>query len=309
MAKSTFSNTRLAGLYFALQSLAVLGWWWALREFEEFRKLFLASGTPERDLMAFFLPDLVLVAAGSLLAAILFFAGARWVMPVAWLLAGGLGYATLYCVSLAWMSDSAWWSVALMTPAAFFSTLFAVDLSHPIVPLFRLSRSSQSAWNVFKTFCQIVLFWSFFLGLLPLTIRAVEGRLGLPQLEFPFQVELALALFGTFSLLGAWSGWSIARHGLGTPLPLDTANRLVVSGPYAHIRNPMIVAGLGQGLAVGLGLGSPLVLAYLVAGGLIWQFLVRPSEEADLSRRFGESYQQYRQRVPCWFPSRRQRQR
>ena len=50
----------------------------------------------------------------------------------------------------------------------------------------------------------------------------------------------------------------------------------------------MAMTGAGQAASVGLMLGSLGVLAYAVLGGLVWNFALRPREEADLERCFGE---------------------
>ena len=78
---------------------------------------------------------------------------------------------------------------------------------------------------------------------------------------------------------------------------------MVVTGPYRYVRNPMAVAGLTQGVAVGLWLGSPAVVLYALAGGPLWNTFVRPWEEEDLVTRFGEPYRRYRERVRCWIPT------
>lgn len=91
--------------------------------------------------------------------------------------------------------------------------------------------------------------------------------------------------------------------GAGTPLPSAMANRLVIAGPYRWIRNPMAVAGIVQGAAVGFVLQSWLVVNYAVLGSLVWNYAVRPLEEADLAERFGEEFQQYREKVKCWIPT------
>ncbi len=49
-------------------------------------------------------------------------------------------------------------------------------------------------------------------------------------------------------------------------------------------------------------LGSWLVVAYAVIGSLLWNYAVRPHEEADLERRFGTEFQRYRDSVRCWIP-------
>lgn len=112
------------------------------------------------------------------------------------------------------------------------------------------------------------------------------------------------AVFAMGGVLGLVSASIMALHGRGTPLPLDPASRLVVRGPYAHVRNPMAIGGLAQGVGIGLVFGSWGVLVYVATGALLWQMFVRRWEEADLLKRFGEPYARYRVEVPCWRPKR-----
>ena len=170
--------------------------------------------------------------------------------------------------------------------------------------LFRVARPAPTAWNVLKTAVQATFFWLLFLGVVPLGIRVVEVSLGLGawRLPHPAIVAAGIALLVVASALNLWAAQAMAVHGHGTPLPLDAARVLVVRGPYRVVRNPMAIAGIAQGVGVGIVLGSPLVVAYAVAGALFWQFLVRPREEADLARRFGEPYARYRSAVRCWIP-------
>lgn len=80
-------------------------------------------------------------------------------------------------------------------------------------------------------------------------------------------------------------------------LPLDQTNKLVVSGPYAYVCNPMAIAGIGQGIAISVIFQSIPVFAYSLLGALLWHLVVRPFEERDMSRRFGQSYLNYRLRA------------
>src|SRR6185503_6520605 len=168
--------------------------------------------------------------------------------------------------------------------------------------IFRRASASTPTLHVLATLGQIAVFWTFFLGLVPLAILVVESRLGWPAYSFAGQKALAAFLFLLFSALGLASGVTMASRGIGTPLPFAAPNRLVVGGPYAYLRNPMVVAGLGQGMAVGMWLGSGAVLGYVSVGGLIWNFLVRPAEERDLLETFGDSYRLYCRQVQCWIP-------
>lgn len=164
----------------------------------------------------------------------------------------------------------------------------------------RESRSSSSVVNLVKTLIQVALFWGFFLWLLPSLILRVEDLLGLPS--FSGNGFLGWTLFGLLSAIGLSSGVIFALWGKGTPLPLDTATQLVVRGPYRFVRNPMAVAGIGQGISVGIVYGSPWVILYSLAGAVLWHIFARPWEEQDLELRFGEPYSSYRKAVPLWVP-------
>ena len=169
---------------------------------------------------------------------------------------------------------------------------------------FRRARPGPPSWNLAKTITQIVVFWGVFLFIIPPSLVALAARAGIPATPFLAGRVLAVFLFASASALGLWSALTIAMEGEGTPLPLDSPRRLVSTGPYAWVRNPMAIAGLAQGIAVALWHGSPVVAAYVIAGGLLWHVFVRPLEEADLARTFGEAFVQYRQGVPLWLPRR-----
>ena len=168
---------------------------------------------------------------------------------------------------------------------------------------FRQASPTAARWLVLRTGAQIIVFWGLFLFVIPPLIAGIDPTVSAATTFGPTRI-LALALFVSASSLGLASALAMVRRGQGTPLPMDGARCLVVTGPYAWVRNPMAVAGLSQGSAVALWLGSPLVLVYVLAGGLAWHRLVRPVEEAYLAATFGDAYRSYRARVPLWVPRR-----
>ncbi len=293
---------RIVAAYFALQGLAIVAWWGLLTTQPEWIEPFLAHGTPPRDLFAFRLPDVILLAFGSLVGSVLIFLHSRWAGFIVNLVGGGLAYATLYCVALARASDSAWASVAWMAPAATASLLGAgvLALASGAIAI-RVTRSEGIARQVAKSALQIAVVWGLALALLPSTIVLLERRLDLPGFEFPGQRLFAVLLFAVASAFGLWGTSHMNRYGRGTPLPFDTAPRLVLSGPYARIRNPMALGGWMQASAVALLLGSWAVLVYAAFGAVAWNYLARPFEESDLARRFSADYERYRDAVPCWW--------
>jgi protein-S-isoprenylcysteine O-methyltransferase Ste14 len=70
---------------------------------------------------------------------------------------------------------------------------------------------------------------------------------------------------------------------------------------------PVAICGVGQTVGVALLLGRPLYYLVPPAGALLWQFVIRPSEERFLAQRFGAEYAGYRRTVPLWIPRRPRR--
>jgi protein-S-isoprenylcysteine O-methyltransferase Ste14 len=173
--------------------------------------------------------------------------------------------------------------------------------------LFRPAPSRSRARNLLWTAAQCVVVWGLTLVVLPLLLVELERSVGIPGFRFTGQRRLAATLFIGASVLNLTTGAFLATIGRGTPLPLASPQQLVLSGPYRFLRNPMALAGILQGAAVAIGLGSWTVLLYSAAGGVFWHVALRPAEERDLIARFGESYEAYRRGVPLWCPRPRSR--
>ena len=168
--------------------------------------------------------------------------------------------------------------------------------------IFRPAAPASAEHNVLKTAAQCAVIWSITLAILPAIIVRGELAFGIPGFDFFGRSVIGPLLFLAFSALNLRAGIILSTLGLGTPLPLDCPRELVVSGPYAHVRNPMAIAGLGQGFSIALWLGSWGVLAYVIAGTAAWQWGARPAEERDMEARFGDSYRAYLAAVRCWVP-------
>ena len=168
--------------------------------------------------------------------------------------------------------------------------------------VFEPAAERSTAANLARTCGQTVVFWIVFIGLAPWLIQRVEHMLGVPTFTFTGQELAALVIAVVGATFNLWSGLTLAVIGRGTPFPTQTARELVVVGPYRFLRNPMAFGGLAVGFAVGLSIGSWGILAYAVAGGVIWHLTARPMEERDLAGRFGASYDHYRANVRCWVP-------
>ena len=92
------------------------------------------------------------------------------------------------------------------------------------------------------------------------------------------------------------------RDGLGTPAPVAPTERLVVSGAYRYVRNPMYLAVIGAIVGQALLLWQTVLLGYGALVAFLMASFVRLYEEPVLQQRFGEAYEAYRRAVPGWLP-------
>jgi protein-S-isoprenylcysteine O-methyltransferase Ste14 len=90
--------------------------------------------------------------------------------------------------------------------------------------------------------------------------------------------------------------------GGGTPVPLDPPTRLVATGPYAYIANPMQLGATVILAAWGMLIGSLAVVAAAGMAALFSAGYAAWSEDADLTRRYGERWSDYRSHVRVWLP-------
>jgi protein-S-isoprenylcysteine O-methyltransferase Ste14 len=116
-----------------------------------------------------------------------------------------------------------------------------------------------------------------------------------------------LLAFGIFLLclglgLAAWTMHLFHHVGKGTAAPWDPPQRLVVTGPYRHMRNPMLTSVFIMQAAEALLLNSweisGLLAVFLLGNMLYFPFV----EEKSLERRFGDAYLEYKRNVPRWLP-------
>lgn len=100
-----------------------------------------------------------------------------------------------------------------------------------------------------------------------------------------------------FSCLDAFS-----RCGRGTPFPLDAPSRLVQTGPFAVVRNPIMAAEMAIIWGEALYVACTGIIVYAAAMTVAAHLLVAYVEEPELRTRFGSEYADYAARVPRWVP-------
>src|SRR5689334_17227248 len=121
-----------------------------------------------------------------------------------------------------------------------------------------------------------------------------------------FGVDLTRILGGILIIVGVPgvvdSFARFALEGLGTPAPIAPPQKLVVTGLYRYVRNPMYVAVVAVILGQGILFGDSRLLIY---GGVMWlafHAFVLAYEEPVLAESFGAQYEDFRANVPRWIP-------
>ncbi|MFQ6111309.1 MAG: methyltransferase family protein [Nitrospinota bacterium] len=138
--------------------------------------------------------------------------------------------------------------------------------------------------------------------LFPYLAAKIGRELSLPSLGLGALSHLGLIFFIPGTLLGLWCmGLLTPREG-GTPAPYFPPRKLVLSGPYLYVRNPMILGNLTTILGEALYFDSLSILLYLIILWPIAHLFVLGVEEPQLRARFGQDYLHYAEVTPRWLP-------
>jgi protein-S-isoprenylcysteine O-methyltransferase Ste14 len=116
------------------------------------------------------------------------------------------------------------------------------------------------------------------------------------------QVVLGVAFSGFGLFMITWTITLFRRKGKGSLAPWNPTRKLVVEGPYAHTRNPMITGVFCLLLGEAILCGSAAIMAWALLFFIINTLYFKLSEEPGLLERFGEDYREYRANVPMWLP-------
>jgi protein-S-isoprenylcysteine O-methyltransferase Ste14 len=151
---------------------------------------------------------------------------------------------------------------------------------------------------------------AFAIVILPVTMTVLIPRwiirgnaIALPDgpLEILSVVAGAL-LFCAGLLLFITTVFLFATRGRGTLAPWDPPSRLVVTGPYRYVRNPMIVGVIFIIIAQSLVFRSLALAEWAGIFFLINAIYFPLLEEPQLENRFGEEYRQYKRHVRRFIP-------
>jgi protein-S-isoprenylcysteine O-methyltransferase Ste14 len=124
--------------------------------------------------------------------------------------------------------------------------------------------------------------------------------LGLPYDAIAVCIGLVIIIAGLYLLVSTILLFK--NIGKGTLAPWAPPEKLVVTGPYRHVRNPMITGVLIVLVGEAIVFGSAALSICFVLFFIINHIYFIYSEEPGLVKRFGNEYIRYMKNVPRWFP-------
>jgi protein-S-isoprenylcysteine O-methyltransferase Ste14 len=161
------------------------------------------------------------------------------------------------------------------------------------------ARKSENLLALFGTIIFLFL-------LLPIFLIWIPNRiLSSPEYSYSFNAG-GFKYFGMVPIsigfiIYIWCSNSFVTHGKGSPIPFTPTKRLVVTGLYRFVRNPLYIAGSLVLAGEALLFQSLGILIYCLVMFAIFNIHVF-MEEKLLADQFGETYEQYRKSVPRWIP-------
>jgi len=150
---------------------------------------------------------------------------------------------------------------------------------------------------------QMLAFGGLMLFLLPAIAIEGSGSAWLnPFTLSRWRLSVALQLLGVPALVGLTAVQEFVTRGGGTPVPFDPPRRLVTTGIYAYIANPMQLSAVVLLILLGVVVRNAWIAAAGAMAHIYSAGLAGWDEDEDLRRRFGGAWRAYRSAVPRWIP-------
>lgn len=122
-------------------------------------------------------------------------------------------------------------------------------------------------------------------------------------IERPLWINsLGLQLLAVPAIPGLSAVQEFAARGGGTPIPFDSPKRLVTSGVYAYLSNPMQLSTSLTLIGWGILLESAWVAGAGVVALIFFAGLAAWNEGGEMKERYPEAWNSYRANVRPWWP-------
>lgn len=174
-----------------------------------------------------------------------------------------------------------------------------------LLPGLCLARWTQQDTHLsLRAAMQVVTSGMLFLFMIPEIVFAFRPAYNwTPVFAMPaWQRQFALLMLIVLALPGVSAVQEFVQRGQGTPIPYDPPKRLVASGIYRYLANPMQLSCTLVMLLWAAILRNPWLLLAPSASVIYSAGIARWDERQDLDARFGAPWCEYRDEMRDWLP-------
>ena len=152
-----------------------------------------------------------------------------------------------------------------------------------------------------RVLVQLATFTGLVVWLLPSAVMARgDGEWGYLASDPVWRVSLVLQLMALAAVPALAAMVEFAVRGRGTPYPWDPPGKLVTTGPYAYVANPMQLSAVLMLGLLAVGTHSWSLAAATVGAVAFSKYVADPHERGELQARLGERWAAYDSQVRPW---------
>jgi len=177
-----------------------------------------------------------------------------------------------------------------------------MSLREKLIEIFYKAARSSSRMRTLLTPVGLLFFCTLVVLFIVVSLQ-VDKFLGFPKLiSTPGNIILSVPILAIGLFLVLWSNLHFIKV-KGTPVPFNPPPKLVTTGPYTYVRNPMLTGVFILFFGLGILFRSiSLVFIFTPLFVLLNVLELRAVEEPELEKRLGEEYLEYKKRVPMFIP-------
>ena len=148
-----------------------------------------------------------------------------------------------------------------------------------------------------------VIFWFSLSALLVFASLWLDKLLPVHlPLATPTNIFISVPLIVIGATLALWTFFAFIKA-RGSPVPLNPPQKLVTTGLYSRIRNPMVLGWIILLFGIGILLNSIfLIFVFTPLFAALNILYLKTIEEKEMEKKFGEEYLKYKQSVPMFIP-------
>jgi protein-S-isoprenylcysteine O-methyltransferase Ste14 len=171
-----------------------------------------------------------------------------------------------------------------------------------LIKIFYKAATSSGKIRNLLTPVGAIFFFTFILLFIVISLQ-VDKFLGLPKLlPTPWNIVVSIPILAVGGFLSLWSVLQFVKA-KGTPVPFNPPPKLVTTGPYAYVRNPMVTGIFIILFGFGVLLNSISFTFIFTPLFILFALLeLKTVEEPELEKRFGKEYVEYKKRTPMFIP-------